>query len=189
MWPVNERTEMKLKIYLSEAWMCSEFGFSGPMSVTKGLSTLTSYKVTRMFVYLNYMTSRLLQLSKNLLLILFKCVFLLSKNTFKHLRAVPNYFFGVATDQRRKKRLVRSSANHSKKFSGRWNVNTAYSVMVEVHLQKVVAKLRYWCQSLQILHGAFFCPYTCQKKYRLNQRTTRPNGSTRSEDHTQMTKL
>ena len=22
----NERTEMKLKIYLSEAWMCSEFG-------------------------------------------------------------------------------------------------------------------------------------------------------------------
>ena len=35
--PVNERTEMKLEIYLSEAWMCSEFGFSGPMSVTKGL--------------------------------------------------------------------------------------------------------------------------------------------------------
>ena len=24
-WSANERTKMKLKIYLSEAWMCSEF--------------------------------------------------------------------------------------------------------------------------------------------------------------------
>ena len=27
-WSANERTEMKLKIYLSEAWMCSEFGIN-----------------------------------------------------------------------------------------------------------------------------------------------------------------
>jgi len=33
----NERTEMKLKIYLSEAWMCSEFGYQRPMSNKKGL--------------------------------------------------------------------------------------------------------------------------------------------------------
>ena len=33
----NERTEMKLKIYLSEAWMCSEFGMLLPMSNEKGL--------------------------------------------------------------------------------------------------------------------------------------------------------
>ena len=38
--PVNERTEMKLETYLSEACMCSEFGFSGQMSVTKGLTLL-----------------------------------------------------------------------------------------------------------------------------------------------------
>ena len=34
----NERTEMKLKIYLSEAWMCSEFGYQRPMSNKKGLN-------------------------------------------------------------------------------------------------------------------------------------------------------
>ena len=33
----NEGTEMKLKIYLSEAWMCSEFGYQRPMSNKKGL--------------------------------------------------------------------------------------------------------------------------------------------------------
>ena len=27
-WSANEHTEMKLKIYLSEAWMCSEFGIN-----------------------------------------------------------------------------------------------------------------------------------------------------------------
>ena len=37
LWPVNERTEMKLKIYLSEAWMCSEFGYQCPMLDKKGL--------------------------------------------------------------------------------------------------------------------------------------------------------
>ena len=36
----NERTEMKLKIYLSEAWMCSEFGYQLPMSNKKGLKVL-----------------------------------------------------------------------------------------------------------------------------------------------------
>ena len=35
---------MKLKIYLSEAWMCSEFGFSGPMSVTIGLTIMSGQK-------------------------------------------------------------------------------------------------------------------------------------------------
>ena len=34
----NERTEMKLKIYLSEAWMCSEFGYQRLMSNKKGLN-------------------------------------------------------------------------------------------------------------------------------------------------------
>ena len=34
----NEHTEMKLKIYLSEAWMCSEFGYQRPMSNKKGLN-------------------------------------------------------------------------------------------------------------------------------------------------------
>ena len=34
---VNERTEMKLKIYLSDAWMCSEFGYQHPMSIEIGL--------------------------------------------------------------------------------------------------------------------------------------------------------
>ena len=33
-----EHTEMKLKIYLSEALMCSEFGYQHPMSDKKGLS-------------------------------------------------------------------------------------------------------------------------------------------------------
>ena len=27
-WSANERTKMKLKIYLSDAWMCSEFGIN-----------------------------------------------------------------------------------------------------------------------------------------------------------------
>ena len=33
----NERTEMKLKIYLSEAQMCSEIGYQHPIAVKKGL--------------------------------------------------------------------------------------------------------------------------------------------------------
>ena len=34
---VNEHTEMKLKIYLSDASMCSEFGYQCPIAVKKGL--------------------------------------------------------------------------------------------------------------------------------------------------------
>ena len=34
---VNERTEMKQKIYLSEAWIYSEFGYQRAMSNTIGL--------------------------------------------------------------------------------------------------------------------------------------------------------
>ena len=30
---------MKCKIYLSEAWMCSEFGYQHPMSNKKGLNS------------------------------------------------------------------------------------------------------------------------------------------------------
>ena len=34
---VNERTNMEFKIYLLEAWMCSEFGYHRPMLVLQGL--------------------------------------------------------------------------------------------------------------------------------------------------------
>ena len=34
---VNECTKMERKIYLSEAWMCSEFGYHRPMLVLLGL--------------------------------------------------------------------------------------------------------------------------------------------------------
>ena len=34
--PVNKHTKMKLKTYLSEAWMCSEFSYQLPMSVKIG---------------------------------------------------------------------------------------------------------------------------------------------------------
>ena len=34
---VNERTNMEFKIYLSEAWMCSEFSYQCLMSDKKGL--------------------------------------------------------------------------------------------------------------------------------------------------------
>ena len=37
-WSANECTEMKLNIYLSEAWMCSEFSYQRPMSNKKGLT-------------------------------------------------------------------------------------------------------------------------------------------------------
>ena len=34
--PVNKHTEMKCKIYLSEAWVCSEFNYQRPVEI--GLS-------------------------------------------------------------------------------------------------------------------------------------------------------
>ena len=46
----NERTEMKRKIYLSEAWMCSEFGMLITDVERERVNTLDLSKILNFFI-------------------------------------------------------------------------------------------------------------------------------------------
>ena len=79
-----ERTEMKRKIYLSEAWMCSEFGYQRPMSDKKGLSSQVPV-LNSISIFLSFVDKHMYMSVSRSCLIVFICS---EKNKSKCLLAI-----------------------------------------------------------------------------------------------------